>query len=136
MDPKFYVLVTSPVYGYYLVCCIAELATSNIQNWWNILIFVSMIWSVVYYSVLYKLFNSLQRRRSKIQFWILTGIAVVLLVVSTGPGFQKISNDVGSRVYQIVYFTSTLGYLLVLIVNSLLVKLRVFQYEEPFLSLV
>ncbi len=136
MDPKLYLLLSSSVYGYYNVCCIGYLSTTGLSNWWNILVLISMIFSVIYFCVLYKVLNAISRRRSQIQFWSFTSIAIILVIVSSAPCFNRIVQDIDSRVFSIIYFTSVLGYFILLIINMIIVKFRLMSSQEQFIEMV
>ncbi len=145
MDPKLYLLLSSSVYGYYNVCCIGYLSTTGLSNWWNILVLISMIFSVIYFCVLYKVLNAISRRRSQIQFWSFTSIAIILVIVSSAPCFtpqqagavcDRIVQDIDSRVFSIIYFTSVLGYFILLIINMIIVKFRLMSSQEQFIEMV
>jgi hypothetical protein len=136
MDAKLYLLLSSAFYGYYVVCSVGYVATTGVSNWWKILVLVSLLWSVLYFSLLMHLLRTLNRRRSRIQFWITTGLSVVLIIVSTGSCFNKIVNDIDSKVFSIAYFTSVLVYFILTVLNSIVVKLRLLQSNEAFIEMV
>ena len=136
MHVKSYILLTSIIYGYYWICCIAQLSTSNINDWYNICICSSMILSVIYFLLLKYWTIYWSKKRTKIQFMGLTGLCFSLLIISNIPPYKDILNDINSKVFSIVYFTGIGIYGLLLIFNVLFFKLELVKNEEQFIEMV